>query len=58
MTSRRAVIKNYATGSLSITHIRPHSIAHDQLLVKVEAVALNVRESRFAFLPDIPLTIT
>lgn len=30
----------------------------DQLLVKVEAVALNVGESRFAFLPDIPLTIT
>jgi len=42
MIGHKAIIQNKAAGPLSISRIGTHEIANNQLLVKIQAVALNV----------------
>jgi hypothetical protein len=42
MSTHRAVTQLVATGPLSLCRVGPHQVEAYQLLVKIEAVALNV----------------
>ncbi|KAJ9610700.1 hypothetical protein H2200_005477 [Cladophialophora chaetospira] len=46
MTTHKAIIQLEASGPLSVTHLGPHALNDHQILVKVEAVALNPGEQK------------